>query len=51
MNRQIKCDVCSCMYNKNECCDAAEIKVSNCQCHGQDARTSEQTECSTFRQK
>lgn len=51
MNNHIKCKVCSCVYNKNEECDATQIEVMNCHCHGHDAASSEQTECATFKQK
>lgn len=51
MNQQIKCKVCSCVYNKDEYCDAGQIEVANCHCHGHDAKSSEQTECCTFREK
>ena len=49
MNNHIKCKVCSCMYNKDECCEASHVEVSNCHCN--DSTKSEQTECSTFKQK
>lgn len=48
---QIKCNVCSCVYNDNECCHAKTIEVCNCHCHGQDAQSADQTECRTFKQK
>lgn len=51
MNNHIKCRVCSCIYNKDHVCEAEQIEVGNCQCHGKDASTVEQTECCTFKRK
>ncbi len=51
MNHKIKCGVCSCFYNNEHVCEAHEIEVKNCGCHGKEAATCEQTECGTFKKK
>ena len=51
MTNKIKCGVCSCVYNKDHLCEAAEIEVKNCHCHGQDAKQCDQTECGTFKMR
>ncbi len=49
MARDVCCDVCNCVYNKKEKCQANSIIVNNCAC--ENAHNSKETECRTFKCK
>ena len=46
---EIKCQVEECHYNRDRYCDASEIEVVSC--GATNVKSSDQTECRTFREK
>lgn len=46
---EIKCKVEECHFNRDHYCDASEIEVVSC--GTADVKTSDQTECHTFRER
>lgn len=49
MPRDVSCDVCNCLYNCKEKCQADTINVNNCSCNR--AHNSKETQCRTFKCK
>lgn len=49
MAKDVRCNVDSCKYNCDGCCEASCIKVENCHCHK--AKDVAETACDTFELK
>lgn len=49
MAKDVRCDVESCKYNCDRCCEASHILVNNCHCS--EAKKNDQTACDTFELK